>query len=190
MKNFVHFILVALFCLSAPAISATIPADSQTVLQLYLTPKEAYQKMLAHPRDILFIDVRTPCEVQFNGMPTIADINIPVENIDLTRWNDTKHQFSVKTNPNFEQEVANALKAKKLDKQSPIFIICRSAKRSAFAVNLLAKAGYTNAYNILFGFEGDAATSEPKKGQRIINGWKNDGLPWTTELDKNKVFIR
>lgn len=189
MKKLAYlFLTILFFCLAASATSPTIPPDSQTVLKLYLTPQAAYQKMTQQPQNILFVDIRTPAEIHFNGMPTIADVNIPFENIDTTKWSESEHNFSMQQNPKFEAAIAQALQNKKLNKQSPIFLICRSAKRSAVAANLLAKYGYTNVYNILEGFEGDAVVPGAKKGLRIINGWKNSGLPWTTKLDKSKVF--
>ena len=36
-----------------------------------------------------------------------------------------------------------------------IVAMCRSGGRSAFAINMLAKAGFVNVYNIIDGFEGD-----------------------------------
>ena len=30
---------------------------------------------------------------------------------------------------------------------------------------------------------------EPKAGQRIVNGWKNAGLPWTYKLEKSKMYF-
>ena len=39
------------------------------------------------------------------------------------------------------------------------------------------------------GFEGDAVAEGPQAGQRLLNGWKNAGLPWTYKLDKNKMYL-
>ena len=36
-----------------------------------------------------------------------------------------------------------------------LLMICRSGGRSALAVNALAKAGFTNVYNVIDGTEGD-----------------------------------
>ena len=59
------------------------------------------------------------------------------------------------------------------------------------AVNKLAEAGFKNVYNITDGFEGDTV-SDPESvftGQRMKNGWKNSGLPFTYELDPNLLRI-
>jgi rhodanese-related sulfurtransferase len=49
------------------------------------------------------------------------------------------------------------------------------------AVEMLAQAGFRNAYTVVDGFEGDRNTnpSSPNYGKRTVNGWKNAGLPWT-----------
>ena len=54
------------------------------------------------------------------------------------------------------------------------------------AINMLAKAaGFTNAYNILDGMEGDKVHDPDSvfDGMRRRNGWQMSGLPWTYALD-------
>ena len=66
---------------------------------------------------------------------------------------------------------------------------CRSGGRSAMAANLLAQAGYKNVYNITDGIEGDTV-NDPQSlfnGQRMVNGWKNSGLPWTDSIDPKLI---
>jgi hypothetical protein len=52
----------------------------------------------------------------------------------------------------------------------------------------LQTAGYTKVYSIPEGFEGDMAKDGDKKGQRVVNGWKNAGMPWSYQLDKVKMY--
>ena len=56
-----------------------------------------------------------------------------------------------------------------------VLVICRSGNRSAVAVEMLAGAGFRNAYTVVDGFEGDrnADPSSPNYGERTRNGWKN-----------------
>ena len=62
-----------------------------------------------------------------------------------------------------------------LPKDAEILCICRSGARSASAASALTQAGYTNAWNVAEGFEGDKDAS----GHRgSIGGWKAAGLPW------------
>jgi rhodanese-related sulfurtransferase len=59
------------------------------------------------------------------------------------------------------------------------------------AVNQLAAAGFNNVYNITDGFEGDMVkeTESVFAGQRMVNGWKNSGLPWTYSIDPELMLI-
>ena len=62
------------------------------------------------------------------------------------------------------------------------------------AVNALAKAGFTNVYNIIDGMEGDMV-DDPEStyfGKRMKNGWKNSGLPWTYDVmgDSHGVNVK
>ena len=54
-------------------------------------------------------------------------------------------------------------------------------RRGAIAVNLLAKAGFKHVYNVVDGMEGDVVDDPDSVfvGQKMRNGWRNSGLPWT-----------
>lgn len=69
--------------------------------------------------------------------------------------------------------------------------MCRSGSRSAMAVNALAKMGFTNVYNITDGMEGDAVEDPGSVflGQRLVNGWKNSGCPWTYQLTPDHMVL-
>ena len=64
-------------------------------------------------------------------------------------------------------------------------MICRAGERSSRAADLLQSLGYTRVYTVLNGFEGELSA----KGRRSVNGWKNDGLPWSYELDRKKMYF-
>ncbi len=72
-----------------------------------------------------------------------------------------------------------------------ILVMCRSGGRSAIAANLLAKAGFKNVYNIIDGMEGDAVEDPGSvfQGQRMKNGWKNSGCPWTYKLTPDRQVL-
>ena len=72
-----------------------------------------------------------------------------------------------------------------------IMVMCRSGGRSAIAVNLLAKAGFKNVYNIIDGMEGDANgdSASVAKAQRVKDGWKNSGCPWTKKLTPERMVL-
>jgi rhodanese-related sulfurtransferase len=188
MKSVYVVCLLGLFSLSSSMAFAfdasKVPEKKRTSLGLYLSPKEAYE--LTKKEKALFIDVRTREEVNFLGMPTIADANIPYMEMDpMYSWNDKKNTFKLLPNSEFVSLVAERVKAKGLDKNSPIILMCRSGDRSALAANLLAKDGYTKVYSIVTGFEGNMS----KKGRRSVDGWKNAGLPWTYNLSKAKMSL-
>jgi rhodanese-related sulfurtransferase len=161
-----------------------LPKEKQTTLGLYVTAKEAYEKWKAEPDKITIIDVRTPEEYLFVGHPTMA-WKIPLA-AQTYQWDAEKRQFPMKPLPDFVSRVSEVAKPDDM-----LMVMCRSGGRSAMAVNLLAKAGFTHVYNITDGMEGDAVT-DPNSvflGQRLVNGWKNSGLPWSYKLTPDRMVL-
>lgn len=72
-----------------------------------------------------------------------------------------------------------------------LMVMCRSGGRSAIAVNMLAQAGFTNVHNIIDGMEGDVVEDPASVfvGQRLKNGWKNSGCPWTYKLTPDRMVL-
>ena len=68
--------------------------------------------------------------------------------------------------------------------------MCRSGSRSSKAADLLADLGYKRVISVIDGYEGDKAKEGKFKGQRVVNGWKNNGLPWSYKLDKSKMYVQ
>ncbi|MBD3618807.1 MAG: sulfurtransferase [Chromatiales bacterium] len=181
-------ILVVSASLAVAAQGADVPKKKQTTLGLYMSAKEAYDHMQAQGDKTLFLDVRSHAEVNFLGMPTVADANIPY--MQLSEWNafdDKKQSYVMDVNSEFANQVERRLQAKGLGKDDTIIVLCRSGSRSAKAADLLAKLGYTRVYSVLEGYEGDKAKEGPHAGQRVVNGWRNQGLPWTYKLERNKM---
>jgi rhodanese-related sulfurtransferase len=56
-----------------------------------------------------------------------------------------------------------------------VFLICRSGARSRAAAIALTGAGFSHAYNVAGGFEGDADGAGHRSNK---NGWKAAELPW------------
>jgi rhodanese-related sulfurtransferase len=88
----------------------------------------------------------------------------------------------------FEMSLVELLDSRHLDTDATVILMCRSGKRSAEAANFLSQLGYRNVYTVVDGFEGDVAKIGPAKGQRVLIGWKNAGLPWTYKSTKDKYF--
>lgn len=195
MKKFFAVSLSALI-LTLSAASATLagewdnlPKKKVTALGLYMHPTDALKYVQENQGKVLFLDVRSREEIQFLGMSTLVDANVPyMQNPEWPEWNDTGKNFKLVVNSSFATDVERRLKEKGLAKTDPIILMCRSGDRSSLAVNLLAKLGFTKVYSVTEGYEGDIASDGPMKGTRSVNGWKNDGLPWSYELDKKKVY--
>jgi rhodanese-related sulfurtransferase len=165
-------------------LAATLPKGKQTVLGLYVTAKDAYEQWKAAPEKVKIIDVRTPEEYLFVGHPTMA-WKIPVA-VQSYAWDAEKKQFPMKPLPDFAARVGTVAKA-----ADTIMVMCRSGGRSAIAANMLAKAGFKRVYNIIDGMEGDAVEDSASvfKGQRMVNGWKNSGCPWTDKLTPDRMVL-
>jgi rhodanese-related sulfurtransferase len=162
----------------------SIPEKKQTTLGLYMTALEAFTKWHMAPNSVKVLDVRTPGEYLFVGHAPMAT-NIPILFLK-NEFDPEKKRPVMPVNPNFVEEVK-----KKFKETDTLLVMCRSGGRSAFAVNLLAKAGFKNAYSIIDGFEGDKLNIEGSynNGKRLINGWKNCGAPWTYKLNSDLMYL-
>jgi rhodanese-related sulfurtransferase len=163
---------------------STIPAQKQTVLELYVTAKEAYAMWQADKSKIKILDVRTPEEYIFVGHAPMAH-NIPFHLFNYKMAVRNQGPL-MQANPNFIAEVGRKFKT-----TDTILVICRSGNRSAAAVNAMAPAGFKTAYSVTDGFEGDRVKdpSSPNYGKRFKNGWRNSGLPWTDQLNPELIWI-
>lgn len=81
---------------------------------------------------------------------------------------------SLTRNPRFVRE----LEAKLGGKGDPVLLLCRSGKRSALAAEAAAKAGLTQVFNVLEGFEGELDAAQ-RRG--TSDGWRFRGLPWVQD---------
>jgi len=187
-------ILTLLVTLSASTMTmadqdwSKLSKKKQTTLGLYMTAKQAYERMSNHDSKSLFLDVRTSAELNYLGAASVMDANVPTVFMDRTQWNDKKRRFKRIKNESFVADVDMRLKQKGLTKSDTVILMCRSGKRSAKAVNTLAKQGYTKIYTVVDGYEGDKSKQAPNKGKRTVNGWKNSGLPWTYVLDRDLMY--
>jgi len=162
-----------------------------TSLGLYLTAQEAFDMKTADPDKVLFLDVRNQPEIHYTGMADTVDANIPYR-FDSTDWKMKKKgiygTFKKPKNPDFASAVKTLLQSKGLSKDSPVIIMCTSGSRAPFAAKILIKDGFTKVYTQVEGFEGIRAKTGPRKGERIVGGWKNVGLPWSYDLLPEKMY--
>ena len=175
--------------ISEPANFLPLPEKKQTPQALYIDAKQAYKMKTGSPESVYFVDVRTQAEVEFLGMPTAVDSNIPYFTNDFSEWDTKKGRFIKTPNSNFSVALEERLTEAGLNKDTTILLMCRSGTRSARAAALLNKLGYSKAYTVVDGYEGDTIKEGPNKGQRLKNGWKNAGLPWSYKLSEEKMYI-
>ena len=123
-----------------------------------LTPHEVYD-VLQKTEYAILVDVRTHAELELVGkVPGVINIE----------W-----AF-------YPGMVANADFAAHLemqvDKEALVIFMCRTGGRSHHAAALASTLGFTEAYNMLEGFEGEA---NAERQRTLINGWRHAGLPWS-----------
>ena len=138
--------------LEAPPATDTVP-DS-------VSPQEAWA--LFSTGRALLVDVRSREELTFVGQVP-GSLQVPwATGTSLTR------------NPRFARE----LEAKVGDKHQRVLLLCRSGKRSALALDVARKAGFTQISNVREGFEGEL---DARQQRGHGDGWRFHGLPWTQD---------
>jgi len=126
-----------------------------------VTPTEAFRLLTEEP-DVVLVDVRTPAEWTYVGLPNLAAIG---KQVVTASW----HQHLTPT------ELAQMLESAGVERTDQVLFLCRSGQRSQYAAALATSAGFTQAHNVSAGFEGN----QDQNGQRgHLAGWKFDGLPW------------
>lgn len=176
--------------LMASALEAEkVPENKRTALGLYLTAREAAELKAAQGPAILFVDVRSKAEASFLGMARDVDALVPYQDFsgETAPWDAKAGTYALEANLDFVPMLEKALQARQLSKDSPVILMCRSGARSATAATLLARYGFSKVYSVVDGYEGDVAKDGPRAGQRVLNGWRNEGLPWSYKLSAGKV---
>lgn len=179
--------------LALPALAAPEPEDpkNQTDWGLYLTSKEAYEMKTAQGDAVLFVDVREPVEIMFTGFTDTVDVVVPFLQVDPAAWHPEKPRFEMRPNPDFAAGVKAAMDARGMDKDTPVIVMCRSGgTRGAPSANALEPLGLSQVYVVVDGFEGGTVKDHPNGPWRLKDGWKNSGLPWSYELNKDKIPLR
>jgi rhodanese-related sulfurtransferase len=127
-----------------------------------VNPQDTYAAMKQDPAAQM-IDCRTQAEWRFVGTPDLSSLN---RELICLEW----VSFDGQSNSQFSAQIEQHL-----DKDTPIYILCRSGVRSAAACEALVAAGFTTLFNVAGGFEGN----HDEAGHRgTIEGWKADKLPW------------
>ena len=124
-----------------------------------LTPQEAYALLQVNPQATL-VDVRTRAELELVGRVPFAT---------SIEW---AFYPGMVANADFAAQLDNLA----LDKNAVVIFMCRTGGRSHNAAIVAQKLGFSQAYNMQEGFEGEANAD---KQRTQINGWKHANLPWT-----------
>ncbi len=182
-------VLVALFICSAASASLaanaalTYPVKVEDHQGGDVAPTKAYEMAKDNPH-VFIVDVRSRPEYVLIGHPTIA------HHIPLKFWTGkhTSKGYGMATNKNFGQDLMKTFNPK----TDTLIFMCRSGKRSCFAANEAVKAGWPadKVLNMMGGFEGDKVSNSLSayNGQRLLGGWKNEGLPWTYKVDPKLAY--
>lgn len=121
-----------------------------------VTPAEAHRLAIAPGAHV--IDVRSRFEHEYIGRVPASTL------IEWKSWPDGEF------NPHFLADLRRQYGADDI-----ILFLCRSGIRSHAAAITAAEAGFSRAFNIVEGFEGDL----DENGQRgRLGGWRKAGLPW------------
>lgn len=128
-----------------------------------LPATEAWERLASEPGAVL-VDVRTEAEWRFVGTPSTPEGAAAPLFIEWVSYPDGQR------NVRFVEQLADA----GVSPEAPVFFLCRSGQRSIGAATAATEAGFTQAYNILEGFEGGLDAD----GHRGSSGWKGVGLPW------------
>ena len=193
MKNLPVLWLIGLVLL--PSLAQAIDEKEvrkklHTVYGLYLTPFEAYNMKQKQGDKMLLVDVRARSELKYVGATPLIDANIPSRflNPDYT-WSNKSATYRTMKNDHFIQDFEKLLKLKNMDKETPVILICQSGSRVPRAAKALHAAGFKTVYSQYQGFEGIKAKMGINKGKRVVDGWKNAGLPWSYKLNKDSMYF-
>jgi rhodanese-related sulfurtransferase len=115
------------------------------------------------------VDVRTAAEWAYVGVPSLTPIG---KSTVLIEWDRFPSGELV---PDFAGRLKSALDRAGIDRDAPIYFICRSGNRSRHAAMAAAAGGYKNSFNVEYGFEG-RLSSDRHRG--TAGSWKASGLPW------------
>lgn len=123
-----------------------------------VTPVEAYE-LISQDSNAVLVDVRSRAELELVGRVPVAS---------HVEW---AFYPGMVANPEFAAQFQS-----QVDPSRTVIFMCRTGGRSHNAALLAQQLGYSQVYNMLEGFEGEA---NEHKQRTLINGWKHAGLPWT-----------
>ncbi|WP_153100765.1 rhodanese-like domain-containing protein [Paraburkholderia hayleyella] len=126
-----------------------------------LSPAEAFELLQLDPEARL-VDVRTRAELDWVGRPVVGD-------------GQYLHLEWIRYPGGAPNEAFIGQLCEALTPDTPLLLLCRSAARSKLAAVAASQAGFSRAFDLLEGFEGDKDSQGHRK---TVSGWCFRGLPW------------
>jgi rhodanese-related sulfurtransferase len=128
----------------------------------------AWAELKRSPQAML-VDVRTAAEWAYVGVPSLTSIG---KSTILIEWDRFPSGELV---PDFLGRLKSALEKAGVDRDAPLYFICRSGNRSRHAAIAATATGYRQCFNVEYGFEGRLG---PDRHRMTQGSWKASGLPW------------
>lgn len=132
-------------------------------------PRAAWD-MLAQDKDAVLVDVRSPAEWSFVGIPDLSNLGKKPVLAAWQHWTET----GMRINAGF----VDVLRAAGLKPEQKLIFICRSGGRSRSAAIAMTQAGYKACFNLAGGFEGN---HDGARHRGATQGWKAEGMPWVQD---------
>lgn len=137
----------------------------------------------------LFVDVRDPVEIMFVGFSDSVHVNIPYLLVDRQQWNEERGVFMLERNSQFIEQIQAELERRGLTAEAEIITLCRSgSERGEPSAQFLRDNGFPNARYVINGFQGSSIKEGPQAGFRLLDGWQNEGLPWSSKMNPEKIY--
>lgn len=169
-RQIIAIMMLALMIFAGNAFAEDLPFPNQ------MTSQEAFYEVVNY-ENVFILDVRTPEEWIWVGHPGEnksgdgADLEGYVVNVPYKVYHEGKSKGDeLIVNRKFVKSVKRLFY-----KDVRLILMCRSGGRSTSAAYALADAGFTDVWNMTFGFEGQ---KDEDYGYRIVNGWKFEGFPY------------
>lgn len=129
-----------------------------------ISENEAWRR-LAEDSSAVLIDVRTPAEWAYVGVPDVSSLG---KKVVFVPW---LHFPSMELNARFAEQLEQI----GIAKGQSLYFICRSGVRSKAAAQEMTRLGFSSCFNLQDGFEGNL---DANRHRGSIGGWKAAGLPW------------
>ena len=133
-----------------------------------VSAQDAWAILASDPKAQL-VDVRTAAEWTYVGTPDLSELARDAQFVEWQTWPTGA------LNPRFAERASQLLREAGADTDTPVLFLCRSGGRSRAAAIAMTRAGWTRAYNVVPGFEGDL---DDRRQRGTLSGWKVSGLPW------------